>query len=583
MLRKLLPLLLLALLLPSSASAQQGIIRIGNFSGATDVAPLNPLLCSNAACRFITDRLYPTLLRTDHENGVLAASDGDDFAAVAGWEVEGDTYIYQLRDDLTWSDGTPLTAYDVFYTMRAIRAGPGQSPNGVTLGRIDSVRVLDATTIAVTYDEGVDCRALGWTNIPLVPAHVYRPGWQNEVTTFFDSGGTYAEWEEAEEELANPYAELRNNAQNDFPTVTAGYYVMDEIRPTEYVRLRHINGAQAIELIDFNDPRDEIQRFLAGELTYIINPPRNRWDDIINAPDVQIYRYPGTVWEAVIFNVADPDEPAYRFDDDGEPILFDEEGEPVVQGNHPIFGDPRVREAFQLALDVPEIIDTAVLGYAQQTPADMLPQSWAYDDNIALPEYNLTEANRLLTEAGWRYTQSRGTRQCVTCLYAEEGDALTITLLFSDFAPRRRVAATLIREHLARAGFAVNVQEGSISAAQDQRFDAYFIGWSENNPPSPDHTALFGTEADNPNGLNIGSYSNERVDELLAQALSMPGCAVEDRAPIYAELQAELQADYPYAWLYVADEMIAVRGGVQNFAPAPNAPLANIHEWVITE
>ena len=55
----------------------------------------------------------------------------DDFATIPGlaesWEAsnDGKTYTYTLREGLEWTDGTPLTAEDIAYTVneRATRSG----------------------------------------------------------------------------------------------------------------------------------------------------------------------------------------------------------------------------------------------------------------------------------------------------------------------------------------------------------------------------------------------------------------------------------------------------------------------------
>lgn len=59
--------------------------------------------------------------------------------------------------------------------------------------------------------------------------------------------------------------------------------------------------------------------------------------------------------------------------------------------------------------------------------------------------------------------------------------------------------------------------------------------------PEPDFIAnmMLNSAQDIPlAGLNIASYNNPQMDELLASGHAVPGCAAADRAPIYQQVQA---------------------------------------------
>jgi peptide/nickel transport system substrate-binding protein len=98
---------------------------------------------------------------------------------------------------------------------------------------------------------------------------------------------------------------------------------------------------------------------------------------------------------------------------------------------------------------------------------------------------------------------------------------------------------------------------------------------------NPDQSILF-TQAQDiiSRGSNYGSYTNPQVEDLFEQARTT--CDTDEQADLYREAQAILQEDQPYLWLFVANDMVAVRGGVQGFEPYPNAPFWNMHEWSVT-
>lgn len=68
------------------------------------------------------------------------------------WELAGENiFEFTLRDDVTFSDGTPLTAEQVKYTLDYTAEEPSTSGFGF-LG-VDSTEVVDEQTVAVTPTE----------------------------------------------------------------------------------------------------------------------------------------------------------------------------------------------------------------------------------------------------------------------------------------------------------------------------------------------------------------------------------------------------------------------------------------------
>ncbi len=51
-------------------------------------------------------------------------------------------------------------------------------------------------------------------------------------------------------------------------------------------------------------------------------------------------------------------------------------------------------------------------------------------------------------------------------------------------------------------------------------------------------------------GNNITSYVNPEIDALIDSARSVPGCAQEERAELYHEIQRIAHEDVAYVWLF---------------------------------
>jgi peptide/nickel transport system substrate-binding protein len=566
---------------PTASPGGRGAIIEANPSGGGSMpGSLNPLWCGTRACYRAADFLFPRLLSVDPATGQFTP-DGDGLAR--SWDVSPDglVYTFHLRDDLAWSDGVPVTAYDVFFSYLAAGSAFDSPYWWRLLSAIAAAAPLDAQTITFAYREAT-CSALNIVNIPVIPAHVFDPDFVANVAA--DLGGAadplarYASWRA---NLPEGYFRVAASPVfNVLPTVTAGRFQVDRIQPPDYIRLVTADGQLGYSLIALPENRSEVELFLAGETNVIVNPSYEWRDDIRAADGVQIFESPGRTWHYINFNLADPSAPLNAFDEDGQR---------QDQGYHPIFGDVRVRRAIQQAINVEQLIEGSVLGDATVVPANQLPTSWAYNPTLAPVPYDPVGAAQLLEAAGWKDLNGDGLRECVECLYARPGTLLSFELIYpSNAGTRWIVSASLIAQQLRRVGIQVNTQgsefESILDRAQAQHYDAFLAGWTESYPFDPDEqTALFSSAEDVVSyGLNTGSYYNPRVDELIAQAGALPGCDTPARAAIYHEIQAILQAEQPYVWLFAPDEMVAARTDITGFAPYPYAPFWNIETWVVT-
>ncbi len=144
----------------------------GDFVEAVLYAPthINPLLSNPAEDQGAADiqaLIFDGLLRTGN-HGQLEANLARD------WQIDdsGLVYTFTLRSDVTWQDGTPLTARDVLFTIRAIQ-GPAFSgnPNLNTIWQTVTVEQVD--------DYHFRCRLrapyagfLEAATFPVLPAHI---------------------------------------------------------------------------------------------------------------------------------------------------------------------------------------------------------------------------------------------------------------------------------------------------------------------------------------------------------------------------------------------------------------------------
>ena len=580
--RILIGVIFLLLVLPSQAQTDgQGVVILALSSTPENAGSLNPLLCSQSTCQIFTDLLFPTLRAVDHDTGTFTTANADNFGLTENIELVDDHIaVFTLRDDLTWTDGTSVTAYDVFYSYLVAVNRRFTTPYRFLQNTLRGAIPIDERRIAFIYRDA-NCGTLDRTNFPIIPSHLFEPNIV-EVANYFDTDGDLrAQWETwIEDEIYDDrnYTVVRDNAFNVNPAISAGHFTFSEFRPLESIRVASQDGERAIMATVLPPQMSAIDTFLEGGLSVLVNPAYDRRDELIARDEFQIATYPSRLWTYISFNTADKRNPQDAFDEDGERL---------EQGQHPIFADVRVRQAIQRAIDIPALIETSVNGYGTPLVADQLPTSWGFNSDLSPLSQNVQEAERLLYDAGWRDINNDGIRECINCLYANTGYRMTFELMVFE-GQMYDVMATLISRQLRQIGIEVSVTSQSISSvlgnARDQRYDAYLGGWSQPYPINPDHINLFSSINDVVEiGRNAGSYYNETIDTLLEEARNVPDCDIEQRAELYREIQAILQTDQPYVWLFAPDDMIVAQAGIMGFDPRPHMPFWNIHEWVLRE
>ncbi|SEB88123.1 Nickel-binding periplasmic protein precursor (plasmid) [Tsukamurella tyrosinosolvens] len=115
-----------------------------------------------------SDLVYEPLIR-------LSPSEGYEpkpwLAASWAWSDGGKTLTWTLRDDVTWSDGTPFTSRDVAFTLE-LGMKNAQLRMGNT-GKIVGVEAPTPTRVVVRYSEPAFASFVSYYAVKIVPEHVW--------------------------------------------------------------------------------------------------------------------------------------------------------------------------------------------------------------------------------------------------------------------------------------------------------------------------------------------------------------------------------------------------------------------------
>lgn len=320
---------------PADESDSDGVLRYGTVSagGASPVMdPHGSLFNESDWVRHTA--VYDLLLRVGDDNGPAPALATD-------WEADdGATeWTFTIRDDAEFSDGSPVTAADVLYSMQ--RMDEQAAANGARLGTVDvaSSEAVDETTLVVaTTTPDAELPRILAGMVFVVPAG----------TTDFDE------------------------------PVGSGPYLLDQIDAAGTARLTRnpdwwggTEGPAVLELHGFEDPQALASAVTSGALDVAAGVSPAAAKAAVADGGLELVRRPGA---------------------ETAPLLMRLDAAP--------FDDPRVRQAVKLALDRPAMVEQVYLGYGT-VGNDMIKLTDPSVPADAQPvEQDLDQARNLLAEAG---------------------------------------------------------------------------------------------------------------------------------------------------------------------------------------
>jgi len=589
-----------------------------------DPATFNPVIGNDATSSEVYAYMYPTFIALDDVTLQPAPNGRGGMAASWEYDETGTVLTISLRQDIFWSDGTPITSADYLWTANAVKSGLTSSPRTYVFYQLDDgtpagglvheMTALDDYTIqfrlgnVITDENGElvldengnpalqpNCDAiLSLNDITPVPAHIYGPAFDGNLGSMDDDPYFFPQGENGPATFGvftDPFIEFGVQvsllADQNYPDTQLGY-----VAPSEWI-------LQQVE-----DTTVEYERFLAGDYTTIGVSP-DLQNEFRELEGYQTIEYPGNGYTFMGYNLADPNNP--------QPGLA-EDGSLVDQGIHPIFGDVRVRIAISHAINVLEMIGarpdgdtpaTGILGgNGYPVPVHNHPGLSSVDPGLTPREFNPELAGQLLEEAGWVDADGNGVRECQGCLYATtvdaayEGTELSFELLTNSGNRIREAVGETIRAQLAEVGITVNYQAIEFGTLVDelvgQQFDAIIIGWNMGLPFAAGDSMrpLFFSAADIPTaGFGFSSYQNPEFEALVNQADTLPAaedgsygaCDEAARNELYAEAMRMLYDNPPMLWLFAGNVMAAAQGSVENFDPLPYNVGWNIDAWTVGE
>lgn len=510
-----------------STSTNQNVRKGGHvIEGTTsDPTTFSPIFAQDTASTIPIGMMFAVLLNNKQDGTPIP----EIAKSVPKPSSDGLTYKFDLRNDVQWSDGQPLTADDFVFTFQ-IQYDPKYadsvgSPNAPDFkDYIESVTAPDQYTLIVklkkVYSPFLTSYLVGFTPLP---KHVL----QSVVD-------------------AKP-ADFRKADFNFAPTVTSGAFMFGKWDKSSQVTLnanpKHFLGRPNIDTYILKNAPDSIaitNQLKTGELDVGGIDP-SLWEDMATATNINRINFVGPSWDWYGYQV-DPNNP---------------KGRPSGK----IFSDKSVRQALYMSIDRQQLADKVY--FKQAVPAtSVLPgTSWGLSSDIPTYPLDLAKARGLLDTAGWK-PGSDGIR-------AKDGVRFSFEVITNKGAKTREAVVQVLAEQWKQIGVECTPKliqfSEYVKTRQTRDFDMVMGGITFGVDPSDinsQYEAKFIGK-----GANRMGYNNPQVDSLLEQALTITDQS--QRKDIYVKVQKLIMDDLPVGPLTLPKSLWGISKRVQNFNVGP--------------
>ncbi|MFA6254274.1 MAG: ABC transporter substrate-binding protein [Candidatus Paceibacterota bacterium] len=505
---------------------------------------INPLLATSDADRDLVTLTYSGLLRLRADNTYEP-----DLAKSYEISPDGLVYTFKLKPNLRWSDGEPLNADDIIFTInstqdQAIKSSKRANWNGVLVKKIDDQTVQ--FILKKPFFSFLDNATLG-----ILPKHL---------------------WSKVKPEQFS----LSNLNIN--PVGSGPYIVKNISKDSTGIPVSY-------QLTPF-------KKFALGEPKISSLTIRFYGDEKTLATDYD----QGAIGSASAISSTE----AKKLEAEGRRVLKSSLPRTFAvflnQSRNPVLVNKEVREALDEAAPRQEIVNQILNGYGQ-TLNGVLPENL---NSGAKLSYNLETAREILFKAGWSTTTSgvlekrpivKTTKKGGKTVTSSSGGPVQ-TLSFSlstSNVPELKAVATMIASNWTKLGAHVNLEFFEPSnlnqdLIRPRKYETLLFG--EVTGRDSDLYPFWHSSQRLDPGLNVAMYTNAKVDKLLEEIrAAVDGSNVNSPqlAEKYRSIAQEISNDHPAIFLYSPYFLYVVPNDLKGIKiptiTNSSDRFARIHEW----
>jgi peptide/nickel transport system substrate-binding protein len=461
-----------ALLGATALAAQAQTLRIGL---AEDPDVLDPTLARTFVGRIVFSALCDKLFEVDEKLAIVPQ-----LAQSHEWSADSKTLTIKLRPGVVFHDGEKLDAAAVKYSLERHKTMPGSNRRG-ELAPVAGVDVVDPLTVRLN---------LAAPFSPLLAQLADRAGMIVSPKAAQAAGDKFG----SRPVCAGPFRFVERVAQDRI--------VLE--RFADYWNKGQVHF-EKIVYTPIPDATVRLANLKSGQLDFIERVASSDMEKLASDKRFKLARITEIGYQGITINI----------------------GKSEQAQKNPLGRDPRVREAFELALDRQGLAQVVMDNEAMVGNQWVAPTNAYYAKNVPVPKRDVDKARALLKAAGVP-------NPSFTLLTPTTSDAQRLAL----------VIQAMTRD----AGFDVKIQAAefatSLNMADKGEFEAYVLAWSGRADPDGNLYSFHGCKQP----LNYAGYCDAETDKLLAQSRSVRDPA--ERRKIFEQIAARVLKERPVVYLY---------------------------------
>lgn len=476
---------------------------------------VNPLLALSDSDRDLVRLTYAGLMQA-RGDGTLVPALAESYTV----SEDGKVYTFVLRQKAIFSDGTPVTAEDVVYTVGKAQDPGLKSPEFANWSGVRA-EAVDARTVRFTLPRAY-APFLEDTTLGILPAHL----WKSVTNEEFPFSPLMTQ-----PVGAGPFRADR--ITRDKAGVITGY--------TLHAFRGYALGRAYLDEVQFQFFEDESAVESALKSGGIDSAYGVTRDGALRVPYARIF--------GVFLNAS----------------------------ANPAFSSLEVRRALSMAVNRDAIVTSVLGGYASPLAGPVPPGSGIETTPVPESQNRVEEAADILGAAGWTYDDEARVWK------NKSGEALRTTLRTSN-VPELKLIAQQVQSDWAALGIptALELYEpGDLtqSVIRPRQYDALLFGMVVGR--DRDLYAFWHSSERSDPGLNIALYANSSVDTLLEKYRTESDPAV--RLTTLAAIEKQIASDVPAVFTHAPDFVYAAPRGMQGIMltqiASPSDRFADIATW----
>ena len=484
--RIIMPLLLIGVISPVYAATIK-------WSMPGDSLTLDPHAQNEGPTHMVSRQVYESLVTRVVDMSIEAQ-------LATSWEAKDpETWVFTIRDGVVFSDGSPLKASDVVFSI-----------NRALTGASDMIELIDSiTSVKATFNNQVEIKTEGPNPILL-----------NQLSQIFIMSEAWSKKHGCEQSQDFDASQETYCSINAMGTGPFKITLREQNTRTVFERNSNWWGDQSqhnidtIELLPIKNDATRVAALLSGDIDFTNFTPAQ---DINRINGSALHKVESTPQARTIFFGMDQGSDELRSSN--------------IKGKNPL-KDKRVRLAMYHALDMNAIKDKVMRGLSE--PAGMITfpgvQGYTKELDARLP-YDPNMSKKLLADAGY-----------------PDGFEITLDCPNNRYINDEAICVAAV-SMLAKVGIKVNLdaQPKSIhfKDLQNDLSDFYMLGWGV---PTFDSHYVYSFLLKSDGSWNKVGFSNARVDELVGTMLTETN--LDQRNANIAEAWAIVQDNMPYLPLH---------------------------------